>query len=666
VDYSAGDSIGPFRIEEVIGRGGSGTVYRANDPRFGGMVAVKVLAEHLSFDSEAVEQFVREARALRKIEHESVVNVFDVASTDQGQPYMVLRLADRGTLLDRLPAQAVHDGELERLIHFLTASLGALHKQDMVHRDVKPSNVLLSSVDEPRRRTDSGFLLRPDERFLLGDLGLVKDLTTGELTRGGGTHGYAAPEQQAVVSRVDRRVDVFGASALVAEVALGRLRKPTEDWGDLLDELDRAGRPNLAAALRVGLATDPDDRYPDMASWAAEVSEADTEHTIAAGSALLASSDRARRRSLTWAVAVVAAIFVGFGVWQLGQFDGADATIRTDPPKIDASATTVDGTSTQTPTPPATVTSTPAAPPTPLPLIPVAPPVEDPTPTPTPSKTPEPDSAADSENSDDGSEDAATAASLETSAQPDDERTPTAGPTTFPTSTTTPTPTATATTTATATATPTSTATPTATPSATATPVPDPRSENCPRFQDGVLAVQIVDQTATSLTIEYPVPDVPTRLYLLPRWIDNVPPTSNRYVIENLTPDSSYTVRLAVRNESSDQGTTICGTTQAANSQAIPVGVAQPLNLTRTDTAADTATFSWDPPATGAGAYTVYIGFLPDGKNFPTLVDAEYKFPDQLTHTVEGLSSGEQFVFGIRARNGENVSGLTWNEFTQP
>lgn len=316
MEFMPGDDVGPFRIEQVVGRGGSATVYRANDPRFGGSVAVKILASHLARDGEAVEQFVREARALRRVDHDALLTVFDIASTDDGRPYMVLRYADRGALLDRLPANPGRLHELKRLVEFLAASLGALHQQDLVHRDVKPSNVLIATTPEVNLRGELGSFLRRDERFLLGDLGLVKDLATGQVTRGAGSYGYAAPEQRAVVSRVDRQTDVFGASAVVTEAALGRVRRPDETWVQALLEL-HTQRPELAEVLQCGLADDPADRFVDITLWADALLTALGAHGLAKASR--PPTGMRTPRIVAMALATVAAIgLIGVVAWQAG------------------------------------------------------------------------------------------------------------------------------------------------------------------------------------------------------------------------------------------------------------------------------------------------------------------------------------------------------------
>lgn len=269
----AGTMIGHYRIERPIGSGGFATVYLANDDRLDATVAVKVLAENRALDVEARRRFVEEARKLRMVESSSVVTVYDVGETSSHQPYMVLEHADRGDLAARrayLRRRATVD-ECREIVAFLHAALGALHRVGLVHRDVKPHNVLI--------RTDSGQpeapgpLVAANERLLLGDLGFVKDLNLASgLTVGGGTWAYQAPEQQFRLGTVDRRADIYSATTVIAWLLTGGSLVEGQQWSDLLDRA--ALQPALRLELLRGMAPTPDERHPTIDHWRAALDAA--------------------------------------------------------------------------------------------------------------------------------------------------------------------------------------------------------------------------------------------------------------------------------------------------------------------------------------------------------------------------------------------------------
>lgn len=265
--------IGPYRIDRPIGTGGFATVYRANDDRLDTTVAVKVLAENRSLDADARRRFIEEAQALRRVDSPAVVSVFDVGESADGQPFMVLEYADRGDLAARfagLGRPATFD-EIRDVAAFLRQALEALDRRQMVHRDVKPNNMLIRS--DGTVPPAPGVLLGPTEHLLLGDLGFVKDLNLASgLTVGGGTWAYQAPEQKHRMGTIDRRADVYSATAVIAWLLTGW--KPTEpqSWPDLVDQIPVDGR--LLTVLRRGVADDPAERPPNVDAWFAELSGA--------------------------------------------------------------------------------------------------------------------------------------------------------------------------------------------------------------------------------------------------------------------------------------------------------------------------------------------------------------------------------------------------------
>ncbi|MGI9598509.1 MAG: serine/threonine-protein kinase, partial [Acidimicrobiales bacterium] len=293
-----------YRIEEVVAWGGFAVVYRARDLRLDSDVAMKVLAENHAFDAETRARFADEARALKMIEGDKVVTVFDIGETPSGQPYLVMDFADRGTLADRMGAGRVTDRrDVERVASFLADALGAMHDQRLVHRDVKPSNILIRSGGG-NGPGPADALFGSDERLVLADLGLVKDLATGSaFTAGAGSEGYSAPEQLTPGSQIDERTDIFGASVVVAQLLTGWRDDSTIDPRTALETSPHKG---LAGALLQGLSEDPDKRQSSMEQWIGDVE---------AGLGQWAKPRRVSTR-MRWligavAAAIVAAIVIG-------------------------------------------------------------------------------------------------------------------------------------------------------------------------------------------------------------------------------------------------------------------------------------------------------------------------------------------------------------------
>ncbi len=269
------DSIGRYRVRELLGRGGFAEVWRARDDEFSTDVAIKILLERFAAEETVAERFVAEARLLRRIHHPNVVGVHDLGSLDDGRPYFVLDYAARGTLEQRLSPQPLRElSELEPLIVALADGLGALHDADVIHRDVKPANLLIAAddgADQPGQRdvgkteaTPVGRMLAPDERFLLGDLGLAKNLASGvQASVIGGTPGYQAPEQGSADGPLSLAADVFGASAVLYRVVTGSEFHGTMAVSD----------PGWARLFDRGLASDPGARHRSMVEWKAAALE---------------------------------------------------------------------------------------------------------------------------------------------------------------------------------------------------------------------------------------------------------------------------------------------------------------------------------------------------------------------------------------------------------
>ena len=177
----AGQSLGPYRIEGLLGRGGMGVVYRARHEVDGRTVALKVLRDELAADDAYRRRLAHEARAAAGVEHPNLAPVLD-AGEDGGRLYLAMRYVDGQSLAERLlTGGPLAPGEVVRLGTDACAGLDALHGRGIVHRDVKAGNILLAE----------------DGTAVLGDFGLARHQAWTVLTRPGqllGTVGYLAPE----------------------------------------------------------------------------------------------------------------------------------------------------------------------------------------------------------------------------------------------------------------------------------------------------------------------------------------------------------------------------------------------------------------------------------------------------------------------------------------
>jgi serine/threonine-protein kinase len=259
---------GRYRLESKIGSGGMSTVYVALDETLERSVAIKVLHREMSDQPDQLERFRRESRAVAQLSHPNVVAVID-AGDDAGHPYIVFEYVEGETLkeridrLGRLPLDEAAAYSIE-----IGRGLQAAHMAGMVHRDVKPQNVLID----------------PEGRAKVTDFGIALSQESDGLTKTGrvlGTTDYVSPEQ-AMGREVDARSDIYSLGILLYEMLIGDVPFKAETLvgvamkhvNDPLPDIQRR-RPGASAALAavVDRATqkDPKKRYPDMGAMLADL-----------------------------------------------------------------------------------------------------------------------------------------------------------------------------------------------------------------------------------------------------------------------------------------------------------------------------------------------------------------------------------------------------------
>jgi formylglycine-generating enzyme required for sulfatase activity/predicted Ser/Thr protein kinase len=215
--------IGRYRVERVLGEGGLGVVYLAHDDDLRCPVAVKVPTARLLARAGAAEAFLGEARILAALRHEHIVRVLTVGRTDDGTCYLVSEYIAGGSLADLLKRRRPSPAEAAALVAAVAEALHHAHQHRLVHRDVKPGNILLDAAGKPYL-ADFGIALR-DEEFGSGG-GIA------------GTPCYMSPEQARGEShRVDGRADVYSLGVVLYELLTGQVPFRRDDVRDLLDDI---------------------------------------------------------------------------------------------------------------------------------------------------------------------------------------------------------------------------------------------------------------------------------------------------------------------------------------------------------------------------------------------------------------------------------------------
>ncbi len=222
-----------YELEDRLGHGGMATVYRARDLKLDREVAIKLLADNLAGDEEIRTRFSREARLAARLDHPNVVQVFDVGE-DEDRPFIVMEHVEGGTLDDRLksPGNPLERDDALRLLAQLCEGLAHAHSKKLVHRDIKPQNLLLRASDDCLKITDFGIARAVEE--------------TTRLTRPGkviGTDRYMAPEQLHD-GKITPATDVYACGVVADEVLPQPLTPELRDvvWRCLRDEPDERFR----------------------------------------------------------------------------------------------------------------------------------------------------------------------------------------------------------------------------------------------------------------------------------------------------------------------------------------------------------------------------------------------------------------------------------------
>ena len=329
---------GRYEIEELVGHGGMSSVYKAHDSLLERHVALKVLHEQYSGDDDFVERFKREARSVAQLQHPNIVTVIDRGEED-GRQFIVFEFIDGENLKERVIREGrLGVAEALEIAVEVARGLAFAHEQGLVHRDVKPQNVLLNG----------------DGRAKVTDFGIARTLDVDGMTQTGtvlGTSNYIAPEQ-ASGQPVDAHSDVYSLGAVLYELLTGDVPFPGENFVAVAMKHMHEPAPNLldvrkdvplrvAAAVDRALEKDPEQRFPTMDAFAAELdaclAELDRGEAGEATMVIPARQRAAKQRKhvsrwplVIGALALLAVAAIAIGLLALGD-DGGGETVSLTP-----------------------------------------------------------------------------------------------------------------------------------------------------------------------------------------------------------------------------------------------------------------------------------------------------------------------------------------------
>ncbi len=255
---------GKWELQDLIGKGGMGSVYRANDIQLRRTVAIKLLSVSLSSDPEFTTRFEREAHMMAKLEHANLMPIYAIGQ-HQGSPFIVMKYLEGQTLDMHAGGKPLPIEDVVSILRQLCAGLGFIHTRGVIHRDIKPANIFIS----------------PEGHVTILDLGLVRpQQQEGQgITRLGfvvGTPGYMAPEQATGARDLDHRADLYPLGVILFELVTGqRPFRADSDLELLMAQRDQVApdvsalnpyiAPAVAAVVQKAMARMKDDRYGSAA-----------------------------------------------------------------------------------------------------------------------------------------------------------------------------------------------------------------------------------------------------------------------------------------------------------------------------------------------------------------------------------------------------------------
>lgn len=263
-----GSVVSHYRVEEHLGGGGMGVVYRGLDLHLDRQVALKFLPAHLGSSFQAETRFVQEAKAASALDHSHIVTIFDIDRTDEGQLFIVMAFYPGETLKKKIELGPLPTTQAVLWTIEIAEALEEAHKHGIVHRDIKPSNILIDG----------------EEKSKLVDFGLARLVEDTTLTDPGaviGTTLYMSPEQIRG-ERVDHQTDIWSLGVVLYEMVTGKLPFSGPTAASVVHAIIEANPPRLANAvagepeslqpiLDRALAKEPKDRYQNITLMLADL-----------------------------------------------------------------------------------------------------------------------------------------------------------------------------------------------------------------------------------------------------------------------------------------------------------------------------------------------------------------------------------------------------------
>ncbi|HPH94443.1 MAG TPA: serine/threonine-protein kinase [Anaerolineaceae bacterium] len=265
MSFTVGEMVGPYRILQQLGQGGMATVYKAYHAALDRYVAIKVLHPAFTEDPNFQARFQREARLVARLEHPNIVPIYDFAE-HEGRPYLVMKFIEGQTLKAVMEARPLAPRDILRIVEAVGAALSYAHSQGILHRDVKPSNVLMTSGGQ----------------IYLADFGLARIAQSGSSTLTSdmlvGTPQYISPEQALSKSDLDERTDIYSFGIMVYEMVVGQVPYNADTPFAVIhdhiytplplpSQVNPQIPPAMERVLLKALAKEKNDRYSDVTAF---------------------------------------------------------------------------------------------------------------------------------------------------------------------------------------------------------------------------------------------------------------------------------------------------------------------------------------------------------------------------------------------------------------